>query len=75
MAADEPKARVLVLVRGGVADVYADEGVEVCLIDYDNEGESPEPDTTIPADFASLLPERTVRPWQTNHPRQSTKRR
>lgn len=42
--------RVLVLVRGGVAEVFADESVQVFLLDYDNE-----PDRSIPNKFIDLL--------------------
>ena len=41
--------RVLVLVRGGVAEVFADNAVQVFLLDYDNE-----PDRSIPDGFIDL---------------------
>lgn len=41
--------RVLVLVRGGVAEVFADDSVQVFLLDYDNE-----PDKSIPDKFIDL---------------------
>jgi len=41
--------RVLVTMCGGVAEVFADEGVEVCVIDYDND-----PDAVTPLAFAHL---------------------
>lgn len=31
------RPRVLVIVRGGVAEVCADESVDVVVVDYDNE--------------------------------------
>ncbi len=40
--------RVLVEVRGGVAYIAADPGIEVCLVDYDND-----PDAEIPEEFQS----------------------
>lgn len=42
--------RVLVLVRGGVAEVFADDLAQVFLVDYDNE-----PDKSIPDRFVDLL--------------------
>lgn len=42
--------RVLILVRGGVAEAFADESVQVFLLDYDNE-----PDRSIPDKFIDLL--------------------
>jgi hypothetical protein len=42
--------RVLVLVRGGVAEVFADASVQVFLLDYDNE-----PDKSIPDGYVHLL--------------------
>ncbi|WP_353163491.1 hypothetical protein [Salinisphaera shabanensis] len=44
------KPRVLVVVSGGVAYCLADGGVDVALIDYDNE-----PDAAIEPRFADLL--------------------
>ena len=41
--------KVLIIVRGGVADYSADDGVLVELIDYDND-----PDAEIPEDFKHL---------------------
>jgi len=49
--------RVLVTVCGGVAEVSADEGVEVCMIDYDNE-----PDAVTPLAFVHLQAEPTPQP-------------
>ena len=46
----EPPKRVLVWVRGGVADGVWEPGVEVLLVDYDNE-----PDAEIPDEFQRLL--------------------
>lgn len=43
------KPRVLIQVYGGVADYICDEGVDVELIDYDNE-----PDAEIPERFRDL---------------------
>jgi hypothetical protein len=45
-----PMKRVLVQVRGGVADVTADDGVLIEVVDYDNE-----PDAEIADDFAYLV--------------------
>lgn len=45
------RPRVLVEVHGGCADVHADPGVRVCLIDYDND-----PDAVIPVAFHGLAP-------------------
>lgn len=45
-------SRALVIVRGGVAEVYADPTVNVHLVDYDNE-----PDEEIPADYIDLISE------------------
>lgn len=42
--------RALVIVRGGVAEVYADSGVDVHMLDYDNE-----PEGEIPLDFIDLI--------------------
>lgn len=42
-------ARVLITVRGGVADYVTDGNVEVALIDYDNE-----PGAEIPEEFSDL---------------------
>jgi hypothetical protein len=47
-AADHP--RVVIIVRGGVAEYLKDEGVDVCLVDYDNE-----PDGELPAKYQDLL--------------------
>lgn len=44
------QSRVLVIVRGGVAEVYAEPGTDVCLVDYDNE-----PDAQIPKEYRRLL--------------------
>jgi len=41
--------RVLVTVCGGVAEFLADEGVEVCVIDYDDD-----PDAVTPLEFRHL---------------------
>lgn len=46
------QSRVLVIVRGGVAEVYADPETDVCLVDYDNE-----PDAEIPKEYRHLLSE------------------
>jgi len=42
--------RVLVLVRGGVAEVFADDSSQIFMLDYDNE-----PDGSIPDRFIDLL--------------------
>ena len=42
-------ARVLITVRGGVADYVTDGNVKVALIDYDND-----PDAEIPGEFSDL---------------------
>lgn len=47
------RPRVLITVRGGVADPATDEpDLDLCLIDYDNE-----PDATVPERFHRLLAE------------------
>lgn len=46
-----PRPRVLVEVSGGCAEIFADPGVRVCLIDYDNA-----PDAEIPEGFRGLTP-------------------
>ena len=43
--------RVVIIVRGGVAEYCNDEGVDVLLMDYDNQ-----PDAVVPAQFQDLLP-------------------
>ena len=47
----EPARRVLITVRGGVAEYAADRDVNVCLVDWDNE-----PNKEVPSDFADLMP-------------------
>lgn len=42
--------RVLILVRGGVAEVFSDDSSQVFLLDYDNE-----PEGSIPDRFIDLL--------------------
>ncbi|MBI3569535.1 MAG: hypothetical protein HY082_00265 [Gammaproteobacteria bacterium] len=42
--------RVLILIRGGVAEVFADDSSQVFLLDYDNE-----PDGSVPDRFIDLL--------------------
>ena len=47
------RPRVLITVRGGVADPATDESdLDLCLVDYDNE-----PDATVPERFNRLLAE------------------
>lgn len=45
--------RVLILIRGGVAEVFADDSSQVFLLDYDNE-----PDGSVPDRFIDLLTSR-----------------
>ena len=47
-AVDRP--RVVIIVRGGVAEYFKDEGVDVCLVDYDNQ-----PDFQLPEKYQDLL--------------------
>ncbi|MCR4280970.1 MAG: hypothetical protein NUV88_01410 [Candidatus Kaiserbacteria bacterium] len=42
--------RVLVLVRGGVAEIFSDDSSQVFMLDYDNE-----PNGSIPDRFIDLL--------------------
>lgn len=42
--------RVLVLVRGGVAEICADKNVDVFVIDYDNK-----PEAEIPHKYSDLI--------------------
>lgn len=42
--------RVLVIVRGGVAEVFADPNVAVYMLDYDNE-----PEGSVPFDCVDLV--------------------
>lgn len=44
------RPRVIVFVRGGVAEVCADNTAEVIVIDYDNE-----PNAKIPSRFSDLM--------------------
>ena len=44
--------RVLVIVRGGVAEIIADETANVFVVDYDNE-----PEAVIPNKYNDLLRE------------------
>lgn len=47
-AFDRP--RVVIIVRGGVAEYLKDEGVDVILVDYDNQ-----PDFELPTKYQDLL--------------------
>lgn len=42
--------RVLILVRGGVAEFVADPGVDVFVVDYDND-----PDAILPSNCNDLI--------------------
>ncbi len=44
--------KVLVIVRGGVAEVYAEEGVDVLVVDRDID-----PRKEIPVEYAWLIPD------------------
>lgn len=43
------KGRVLIVIRGGIAEYSTDLGIQVCLVDLDNE-----PEAEIPAAFQYL---------------------
>ncbi|MBA2410488.1 MAG: hypothetical protein H0V62_12260 [Gammaproteobacteria bacterium] len=49
-AQTKQRSKVLVIVRGDVAEVYAEPGTDVCLVDYDNE-----PEAEIPKEYRHLL--------------------
>ncbi len=48
------KPRVLITVRGGVADWVADPGVDVEIFDFDNQEADPAGTDPVPANFADL---------------------
>lgn len=47
-------SKVLVQVRGGVAEVSADDGVEVLVLDYDNGSNLDDPNDGVPEEFRHL---------------------
>lgn len=46
--------RVLVVVKEGVAEAIADDGVEVVIFDWDNYEDDPDGTEGVPAEFADL---------------------
>lgn len=48
--------KVLVVVRGGAVEVYADPGVEMEIVDYDHD-----PDAKVSDEFRSLLSDERFR--------------
>lgn len=48
------KPRVLIVVKGGVADFVADEGIDVVIFDWDDYKDAPELTAMPPSEFVDL---------------------